>query len=180
MQNYKWWYKKNIIYKKQNLKFYSKLLFKVNFPSINFLQGLKLRSNLKKNSNYFSSYEFSVMLTNSILRKLSFCVCRYSIFLECILNILWELHCIFGYCLIYKNNKTFIKIFLTQDLHNFSIINTIYAYKKNSIVNWAELQKLVIQEPGNIYILSTIFGFLDGKSSIKYGIGGSIIYRLTL
>ncbi len=82
--NYKWWFKSNVVYKKQNLKFYSKVSIK-NFNS--FFLANNIGSNLKKQSNYFSGYEFKVILMNAILRGRSYCVCRYSLFIERILNI---------------------------------------------------------------------------------------------
>jgi len=164
-----------VVYKKQNLKFYSKVMVQDVF-SLN----KDIKSNLKKQSSYFSSYEFKVILMNAILRLRSYCVVRYSIFIERILNVLWETHCIFGYSLIYKKNKYFIKIYLKQDIFGFSVINSIYAYKKNTTVTWQELQKLILRESGIIYIISTNYGILEGKSALKLGIGGSLIYKLIL
>jgi hypothetical protein len=72
-----------VVYKKQNLKFYSKVMVQDVF-SLN----KDIKSNLKKQSSYFSSYEFKVILMNAILRLRSYCVVRYSIFIERILNVL--------------------------------------------------------------------------------------------
>ena len=60
-----------MVYKKQNLKFYSKVMVQDVF-SLN----KDIKSNLKKQSSYFSSYEFKVILMNAILRLRSYCVVR--------------------------------------------------------------------------------------------------------
>ena len=156
--------------KKNNINYYPQTL----------ILTFVFNKNLKKNSKYFIFYEFSISFLQAIRKNGFFFFCRYLKNLEVVLEILWNLHLIFGYSKIKLVNKYFFKIFLKKDVLGHSIINFIFHYTKYIYISWINLKNLISKQNSVVYILSTRFGIKEGKSALLLGLGGKLLYKIDL
>lgn len=157
------------MYKKNDVKCFQNLILPIGF-----------NIGLKKNSKHFIFYEFNISFLQAISKNVNFFFCRYSKYLELVLEVLWNLHCIFGYNKIKLVNKYFLKIYIKKDFLGHSIVNSIYTFNKYAYVSWKNLKSLIFKENSVIYILNTYLGIKDGKLAVDLGLGGKLICKIIL
>lgn len=139
-----------------------------------------LKLSLKKKSCYNVFYAFQTAFQNANIKWKSFFYCRYSILLEKILALMWNLHCINGYLLYNMGVSFLLKVCLKKDLKGHGAINNLIYYSLTAFIPWVKLKKILNKERSVIYILTTTFGIFDGHSALKKGLGGCFLYKIFL